>query len=192
MGAKGMTDRIKVQIDGCLLQHKLEQVLAAIVGSAAWRGKEVQVISGRRQRWDMVYVGALGKVAVEFDGDEHYRHTLKIKSDLEKDELAKLGGYGVVRVPYWVQLTSETLEHYFSLEADIIQDFPHGFITTKVFPASFCELGIARFERELNSVPTTVRRAVISSLRDRSREHGIEYVVPQKLTGLLHEQHANS
>jgi hypothetical protein len=28
-------------------------------------------------------------VAVEFDGDEHYRHTIKIKSDHEKDELAR-------------------------------------------------------------------------------------------------------
>jgi hypothetical protein len=77
------------------------------------------------------------------------------------------------------------LAHYFGLEADIIQDFPHGFITTKVFPASFCELGIARFEREMESLPDSVRQAVISSLRLRVLEHGVEYVIPQKLAGLL-------
>ena len=28
---------------------------------------------------------------------------------------------------------------------------PHGFITTKLFPASFCELGVGRFQAELFS-----------------------------------------
>jgi len=187
-----MVDRIKVQVDGYLLQNKLEKALATIVGDVAWQGREVQVIPGRRERWDMVYEGTRGKVAVEFDGDKHYRDTLQIRKDREKDEWANLGGYRVVRVPYWVQLTSETLEYYFGLEAEIIQNFPHGFITTKVFPASFCELGIARFERELNSLPNAVRRSVISSLRDRANEHGIEYVIPEKLKGLLDEQHPSS
>jgi hypothetical protein len=179
-------NRKKVQIDGYLVQGKLEKALAAIIGDAAWHGNEVQVISGRRQRWDMLYSGPAGKVAVEFDGDEHYRHTIKIKSDHEKDELARQGGYQVVRVPYWVQLTSETLKRYFDLDAEIVQDFPHGFITTKVFPASFCEFGIARFQRELDCLPSGVRLAVISSLRDRAAEHGVEYVLPKQLTGLLH------
>jgi hypothetical protein len=180
-----MTTRITVKVDDYLVQNKLSTALQAIVGAAAWRGTEVRVISERRRRWDMVYQGDLGQVAVEFDGDAHYRDSLKIKADFEKDELAKLGGYKVVRIPYWVQLTTDTLAHYFGLEADIIQDFPHGFITTKVFPASFCELGIARFEREMESLPDSVRQAVISSLRLRVLEHGVEYVIPQKLAGLL-------
>ena len=45
-----------------------------------------------------------------------------------------------MRFPYWVQLDSTTLWHYFGLEAEIEQSFPHGFITTKLFPASFCVL----------------------------------------------------
>jgi hypothetical protein len=180
-----MTPRITVKIDDYLVQNKLSTALQAIVGAAAWRGTEVRVISERRRRWDMVYQGDLGQVAVEFDGDAHYRDSLKIKADFEKDELAKLGGYKVVRIPYWVQLTTDTLAHYFGLEADIIQDFPHGFITTRVFPASFCELGIARFEREMESLPDSVRQAVISSLRSRVLEHGVEYVIPQKLARLL-------
>jgi hypothetical protein len=172
-------------LNGYLVQAKLEDALAAIVGAVAWRGKEIQVVSGRRQRWDMVYEAATGKVAVEFDGDEHYRHTLKIKIDREKDDLARVGGYRVVRIPYWIQLTSETLKHYFGLEAEIVQDFPHGFITTKVFPASYCEMGIARFRREMDELPASVRAAVKVSLRDRVIEHGLEFVVPQQLTGLL-------
>ena len=185
MDVNGLSDRIQVRIEGYLVQAKLEDALAAIVGAVAWRGKEIQVASGRRHRWDMVYEGAMGNVAVEFDGDEHYRHTLKIKIDREKDDLARIGGYRVVRIPYWVQLTSETLKHYFGLDADIIQDFPHGFITTKVFPASYCEMGIARFKREIDALPTSVRLAVKTSLCDRSKEHGLEYVLPDQLAGLL-------
>jgi hypothetical protein len=177
--------RTVVRIDGYLAQAKLAEALASIVGEAAWRGREVRVKAGSLQRWDMLYEIASEKVAVEFDGDEHYRHSLKIKADREKDELAKLGGYRVVRVPYWVQLTSETLRHYFGLDAEIAQDFPHGFITTKIFPASFCELGLARFTRELDSLPSPVRNAVITSLRDRAAEFGKEYVVPDPITHLL-------
>lgn len=182
-----MSERVRVQVDGYLVQGKLEKALRRIVGNAAWQGRELPVIAGGRQRWDMIYVGVRGKVAVEFDGPTHYQDTLTIKDDRYKDELAKQGGYQVVRVPYWIQLTNETLGHYFGLEADVVQDFPHGFITTKVFPASFCEFGIARFERELKSLPNVVRLAVILSLRGRAKEYGIEYVLPKKLKSLLGE-----
>jgi hypothetical protein len=80
-----------VRIDGYLVQAKLEAALRAIVGDDAWRGTEVRV-EGRRLRWDMVYEFDGHRVAVEFDGDEHYRHTLKIKADREKDEAARVGG----------------------------------------------------------------------------------------------------
>ena len=61
----------------------------------------------------------------------------------------------VVRVPYWVQLDRTTLGHYFGLSAEIEQRFPHGFITTKLFPASYCELGVERFRRELEALRWT-------------------------------------
>jgi len=70
-------------------------------------------------------------------------------------------------------------------DAEIIQDFPHGFIKTKVFPASFCELGVDRFRQELDGLPEGVRAAVVMSLRDRAQEHGREYVVPRSLVDLL-------
>jgi hypothetical protein len=124
-------------------------------------------------------------VAVEFDGGEHYRHALKIMADREKDELARNGGYRVVRVPYWVQLTTETLCYYFEIDAEIIQNFPHGFIATRFFPASYCELGIARFKRELDALPLAVRNAVVTSLRHRAMEFVTEYVVPNALAHLL-------
>ncbi len=125
------------------------------------------------------------RVVVEFDGDEHYRNTMKIKADREKDAIAAREHVQVVRIPYWVQLGRVTFPHFFGFDAEIDQDFPHGFITTKVFPASYCELGLERFTRELNGLPGQVRDAVVKSLRERAVEHGLEYVLPSSLVGLL-------
>jgi hypothetical protein len=124
---------------------------------------------------------------VEYDGDEHYRHFLKIKIDRVKDEAARAQGLRVVRFPYWVQLDSTTLRHYFGLEAEIQQKFLHGFITTKLFPASFCELGIEHFRTELFALPAVVRGAVLVSLRERVGEHGLAFVLPGSLVDIIRE-----
>jgi hypothetical protein len=174
-----------IRIDGYLTQPKLEAALRAVVGDSAWRGSEIYVLERGKHRWDMAYQWQDQLVVVEFDGDEHYRHTLKIKTDRQKDEVARRSGHKVVRVPYWVQLTTETLQHFFGLHADIDQNFAHGFITTKLFPASFCEQGIARFEEELAALPTAVRVAVVHSLHDRASEHGWEYVLPRRLMAIV-------
>jgi hypothetical protein len=91
----------------------------------------------------------------------------------------------MVRVPYWVQLDSTMAAHWFGFSADIVQTFPHGFITTQLFPASFCELGVERFRQELTALPPAVRDAVVSSLRDRVKQYGVEYVLPSSLLWLL-------
>ena len=122
---------------------------------------------------------------VEFDGDEHYRNSLKIKSDRTKDDIARRHGYRLVRFPYWVQLDSVTLQYYFGLEAVIDQPFLHGFITTKLFPASFCELGVERFRKELIELPANVRDAIISSLRQHVAQHGLQYVLPSALLDII-------
>src|SRR5262249_6490442 len=114
-----------------------------------------------------------------------YCNSLKIKADRAKDEAAARAGARLVRFPYWVQLDSQTLAHFFALVARVQRDFPHGFVTTRHYPASFCELGIGRFERELASLPASVRREVEESPRARAREHGVEYVVPTPLRRLL-------
>ena len=90
-------------------------------------------------------------------------------------------GIRVVRCPYWLQLTDESLLHFFGLRAKIIQDFPHGFIVTKIFPASYCELGVERFERKIRSLRDSARDAVLRSLTDRIQEHGVEYVLQRRL-----------
>ena len=175
---------IKISIEGYLVQSKLESAIKQIVGDG-WRGRELRV-PGTKRRWDMAYEMDRKTTVIEFDGDEHFWNSLKIKVDREKDKIAADVGYTVVRIPYWVQLTTETLKFYFGLEAEIEQSFPHGFISKKaLLPASYCELGIDRFRNEIKALPSTVRNAVIASLQDRIKEHGMEYVIPKTLNDLI-------
>ena len=164
-------------------QTTLASTLAQIFRDS-WKGDEI-VVPGSRRRWDMAYSDGTQIVVVEYDGDEHYRHSIKIKVDQEKDMAAATEGYRVVRFPYWVQLDTSTLWHYFKVERNLHTDFPHGFITTKHFPASFCELGIERFRTELASLPHPVSSAVVDSLRARTEEHGLQYVLPSTLRYLI-------
>jgi len=170
---------VKVVIDSYLTEAKLADSLQQIVGPA-WAGGQVS-LPGSRRRFDMAFRSGGATVLVEYDGDEHYRDSLKIRTDRQKDDLAAASGMRVVRVPYWVQLDNTMARHWFGLETDIVQSFRHGFITTKLFPASFCEMGVARFQRDFGALPVTVREAVVSSLRDRVSKYGIEYVLPNEL-----------
>jgi hypothetical protein len=174
---------VKVVIESHLTEPKLAAALQQLVG-AAWAGGQVS-LPGSRRRFDMAFRAGCTTLLVEYDGDEHYRDSLKIRADRHKDDLAAANGMRLVRVPYWVQLDRTMARHWFGLDADIEQSFPHGFITTKVFPASFCELGVGRFRRELGTLPAAVREAVIHSLRDRATDYGVDYVLPSELRAMI-------
>jgi len=166
-----------IKISGYLTQTKLEAALKQIIPEAQWLGKEIRQ---GKYRWDMGYKDSSGTTTVvEFDGDSHYRDSLVIKRDRIKDATATVLGYKTVRIPYWIQLTSETLKYYFNLDADVDQNFQHGFITTKYFPSSFCDLGLDRFINEICILPDSVRNKVLDSLDMQIQKHGMLYVIPK-------------
>ena len=166
-----------------LTQEKLEHLLKDISGSG-WLGNELRVPNSKR-RWDMAFKLDSNTFIVEYDGDEHYRNSLKIKTDMEKDEVARKLGYRVIRIPYWIQIDSEMLNYYFDINKKIERKFPHGFISTKIFPASFCEKGIERFHKELTNLPPNVKNQVLQSLKERIEEHGSDYVLPNSLHKII-------
>src|ERR1700694_540014 len=92
-----------IKIDGYLTESKLSKALQQLLPDR-WLGEQVPVEGARRQRWDMSYQLDGRITVVEYDGDEHYRHSIKIKGDRAKDEVARTQGYRVVRFPYWIQL----------------------------------------------------------------------------------------
>jgi hypothetical protein len=100
----------EIVIEGYLTQSKLAAAPRQVAGES-WIGEEVAVAAGSRRKWDMAYRSTGGTVVVEYDGDPHYCNSIRIKIDREKDRAAADLGYRVVRLPYWIQLTTEALEH---------------------------------------------------------------------------------
>lgn len=179
-------DIARISYDGYLVEDKLVRIVQEVVGDR-FEGKQTKVAEGRRYKWDCTYIGTGGRrVCVEFDGARHYTNLRTIKSDEEKNALAASQGHIVIRIPYWVQLTDQTVKHYFGWDAEVSQDFQHGFIaSTAHSPSYYCELGLQRFRNELESLPISVRRDVVASLRHRVGDQDQKWVVPDSLGDLI-------
>ena len=181
-----------VKYEGHLTQQKLSAVLREALEDKYTCFMEEQKVAGKpRCRWDMYMTFPDGReIAVEFDGDQHYRDTLVMKLDFEKEDLADEEGIEVIHIPYWVQLTDETAKHYFGDLFDgihIEQNYPHGFIKSKIFPASYCALGVERFMAELHDLPYDIFMEILMNLFDRAFDEAYapEFVIPGVMADLF-------
>ena len=89
------------------------------------------------------------QLVVEFDGYGHFTNPKTILADIKKDKVYSMMGIKIIRIPYFIQLDTETVEYFFNVNNWISSDtviHPHGFINPKaITPAYFCSLGIVRF-----------------------------------------------
>jgi len=175
---------VKIQIPDYLTQEKLTVALKQIIPAEDWIGEELKV-PGTRCRWDMGYIYRGKTYIVEFDGDQHYRDSIVIRNDKIKDLTALRCNFKVIRIPYWLQLTPQTLELLFNINAEIEQNFSHGFVASKIFPASYCEYGTYRFEREFNSLPRNIKQEITETLRTQILKYDFETVLPTSLLAIM-------
>ena len=118
---------------------------------------------------------------VEFDGYRHYTLAKTILADETKDACYIALGYSIVRVPYYVQLSSEVIDALFGLNGrKWEQNYAHGFIDENApLPADFCSLGVDRFEQDLKRVEC-IRPDIIASLKAKIEILGdVRRVVPR-------------
>lgn len=145
---------------------RILELVADADGSVIQRQAKV---AGTRMRYDarMEYSGKV--YMVEFDGDSHFRDANVIYRDNLKDAAMAQAGISVVRIPYFVQLDNDTFYALFGFDCpfSIRTDFPHGFITTKMLPASFCGLGVSRFKNVLKQLPEQVVQQIDKSLDEK-------------------------
>ncbi len=121
------------------------------------------------------------KTAVEFDGYQHFTSSRQIFNDRRKNELCNELGISIIRIPYFVQLSPETIKLLFQFDCPYVQQYPHGFISNKstmIFPADFCELGVARFRDELQKFGSNISADIVNSLRQAAESRPIETVIP--------------
>jgi hypothetical protein len=126
-------------------------------------------------------------IIIEFDGIQHYQNINNIKTDRIKDEVYRKMGYKIIRIPFFVQPSSETLKYYFKIDGELELQYPHGFIIyDSTPPANFCSLGLDRFIDEFEHFPDTVRKDIVKSLR-KLIELGEEkeYVIPRQFESIF-------
>lgn len=160
----------KTVIEGYLTQQKLEQVLKNET-SFVFEQAEAPV-PDTKLRFDFLLtdISTKQKVAIEFNGYQHYTNPRVILNDERKAEIAKEQKIRLVEIPYWIQLNNEMFKYYFKRQPStkIIQEYPHGFIDKKAtLPAAFCSLGARRFVEEYLKLPKKIQNAVYDSILDK-------------------------
>jgi hypothetical protein len=132
-------------------------------------------VPGIMRRFRPDYRSERHKLIVEFDGDQHYRSAKHVIEDKARDQILTEAGYRVIRVPYFVQMTTPVIGQLFGglvTNHDRFKDFPHGFIAdTVVFPADFCELGVERFLADLGRF-AAIRVDILASLERAATAKG--------------------
>lgn len=129
------------------------------------------------------------KIIVEFDGIQHYQKIDEIKKDRMKDKVYGEMGYKIIRIPFFVQPSSETLKHYFNVEGTLDLQYPHGFIIyDSTPPTNFCSLGLDRFIDEFEKFPDIVKKDIVNSLK-KLIELGEEkeYVIPKQFESIFNQ-----
>lgn len=142
-------------------------------------------LQGSDQNYRYDYINYDLKLIVEFDGYGHYTNTKVILNDYEKDKIAASLGFNLIRIPYFIQLKSETIEKLFSEYTSDYRDFndyPDGFIDKNVtLPAQFCELGQERFLNYLESCEEDLKNDIINSLKEKEKTNDKLLVYFKKL-----------
>ena len=171
-----------------IAEKEIKEILKKIsysetLSEQGWLGGELK-LPNLEQGWEIAFKYGEQIFVVEYDDDKHYRNTLTIKADLEKDRISKELGYEIIRVPYWIAMDTIMVEYYFGIEFDVETTNKHGFTEDDLFPASFCEKGIERFNQEYDELPNKVKKEIRNTIEKRIDEIGQEFVLPNSIKTL--------
>jgi hypothetical protein len=161
-------------------EEKLRILLLCLFHEGTWIHNKSVPMSGIQSRPD--YRNEHYKLIVEFDGYQHFTIPKRILSDIKKETVYSDMGYTFIQIPYFVQITTQTVLMYFNRVIDKsklseigMPDFPHGFIAKEAAtPAYFCKMGIARYEKILLSLPKNIVDDILASYNFREIEYNEE------------------
>lgn len=165
-----------------LTESKLEEYIKKIYPNTEWVHDKRFIDYAFRPD----YVNHDLKIIVEFDGYLHYTKATTIKRDIKKDRICTSLGYDIIRVPYFVQMSTEVIKHLFNKDIQVVQEYEHGFISddkTLILPCDFCELGIKKFEDDLERF-SYIKDDIILSLENKAKKlKDWDLVLPPSLYG---------
>lgn len=140
----------------------LEEYLAVIFPEVDdWiHDKPIKELNGKKCLRRPDYRSERLKLIIEFDGLQHYNNPVNIRDDEEKTRAYEQGGYRVVRIPYFIQLTNEAVRSLFGVTVDEPLFDPaiaSMAISGKNTPAFLCPAGIRRMAQEFMDHPEQYR-----------------------------------
>ena len=121
------------------------------------------------------------KIAIEYDGPDHYDKVANHERDQRKNALCRSEGIILLRWPYFFQLTKDVARYFFpnnysdekyeqaimavygtKIESEILAPGLH---KSKFTPANFTSKGIKRFITEMEAAPESLRSQVVYSFK---------------------------
>jgi len=158
---------LTVHYDSYLTEQKLVKLMQNIYGvnNIVSQYKDKQD-TYKRYTYDIFIKSEC--ILVEFDGDQHYSNIDTIKRDMIKNTIIDNSHLysRIIRIPYFVQLTTEVFSHLFQKDNVIIdQDYPHGFIDKKAkLPSNYCSHGELKFLEDLERF-SYIKEDILDSLK---------------------------
>lgn len=149
-----------------LTEYRLGLYLQTIYPSITF--KHNITIKESKTKYRVDYVNDDLKMIVEFDGYQHYTLACQVLRDKEKDIIFAKCGYKTIRIPYFVQLSANTICLLFRVKIDFVQTYEHGFIDNKcILPADYCEIGIVKFIDDLQRfghIFPDIRKSILNKI----------------------------
>ena len=118
--------------------------------------KAIGKINGQSYRKRPDYRSDSLRIIIEFDGLQHYSNPDIIEKDIENTKLYNSGGYKVVRIPYFIQLTNRAVKTMFDIEvSENLFDEKFSSLNTRGrnSPAYLCPAGVKRMAEEFKKFP---------------------------------------
>lgn len=107
------------------------------------------------------------KLIVEFDGYQHFNSHKVQEMDEIKDMAYGDMGYRIVGIPYFVQLSSLMIFHWFGVKLDYTQTYSHGFVSDVCLrPRDFNVLGLLMFNAILGTLPKSIVDDIMFTLTE--------------------------
>lgn len=122
--------------------------------------KSIKKINGKKCSFRPDFRSESLKMIIEFDGLLHYTNPQNILADIKKTALYESGGYKVVRIPYFIQLTNAVVKKMFGVDVKepLFDDtIPSMHVAWKNTPAYVCCMGVERMAKELSDYPDQLK-----------------------------------
>ena len=96
------------------------------------------------------------KLIIEFDGLQHYTNPLNIRKDFENQAIYESLGFKVIRIPYFINLTTDVVRETFGINVHgnlFDPNIPSMSVKWQNTPAFCCYEGIIRMAEDFKRYP---------------------------------------